>query len=118
MSILLCLDNGDLDVSSHGLQLVDGQREVLQLLRNILKMNRGSEPLNTALGVPYFDQILEKGTADEVIQGILYQVVSESPGVLEVLDFNLVIDKASRTAALTFTARTETGIVTTTETFP
>lgn len=116
--IFKCLENGDLDISGGKLILTDGQQEVLQLIRNNFRMLEGEEPLNTALGVPYFRKIFEKSTPQETIESILFEVVKETAGVLAVLDFRLEIDPTTRHASVTFTVQTVDGPVTTTQGFP
>lgn len=118
MSILLCDSTGDLSIVNNQLQLTDGQQEVLQLIRNNLRTFQGEEPLNTLIGVPWFQQILQKQTPLAISQQILEQVVTNTPGVIQVLNFTLTVDVATRKATLVFSVKTETGVVTSTETFP
>ncbi len=116
--IFKTLDSGDFDISSGKLELIDGIQEVLQLIRSNLRTFQGEEPLNTSLGVPYFQQIMQKNTPIQISSAILKQVVLDTDGVKEVLDFQLTLDKSTRKASVTFTAITDGGKVTATESFP
>ena len=118
MSIFLCDSNGDFTIAGNVMALTDGPQEVLQLIRNNLRFFKGEEPLNPDLGVPYFQQILDKQTPIAASQAILQQVVAETAGVLSVVAFTLDIATATRKATVTFTVTTKDGPITSTETFP
>lgn len=118
MSIFLCTADGDFAINSNSLSLVDGTQEVLQLIRNNLRFFQGEEPLNPTLGVPYFQQILNKSTPVTTAEAILKSVVQKTDGVLEVLGFSLTLDVATRKAIVSFTATTTNGPVTVLESFP
>jgi hypothetical protein len=127
MSIFLCQSNGDFAIVNNQLMLTDNSvtaatpspgQETAQLSRNNLRMFLGEEPLDPTLGVPYFEQILQKETPFETSQAILEQAVRDTDGVLDVLNFTLSVDTATRKGTVSFTATTAAGPVTTTETFP
>lgn len=118
MSIFLCTENGDLDITDNKLSLVDGAQEVLQLIRNNLRFFQGEEPLNPTMGVPYFQQILDKATPISTAEAILKSVVQNTDGVKEVLGFALTVNAATRQASVSFTATTDGGPVTVLESFP
>lgn len=118
MSIFLCDTNGDLNITDNKLSLVDGPQEVLQLIRNNLRFFLGEEPLNPLMGVPYFQQVLDKATPQRVAEAVLKNVVQNTDGVNEVLGFSLTLDPSTREATVSFTAVTDGGPVTVTESFP
>jgi hypothetical protein len=118
MSIFLCQPNGDFDLSSNQLSLTDGPQEVLQLIRDNLRFFRGEEPLNLNLGVPYFQQILDKQTPLTTAEAILRSVVAGTDGVTQVLNFSLDLDRDTRGATVSFTVTTDGGPVTATESIP
>lgn len=116
--IFLCTANGDFDISGNVLSLTDGKQEVLQLIRDNLRFFQGEEPLNPTLGVPYFQQILDKATPIKTSEAILKQVVQNTDGVIDVLGFTLVLDPNTRKATVSFSVTSEDGPITATESFP
>ncbi len=118
MSIFLCKTDGDFDLSGNVISLVDGPQEVLQLLRNNLRFFQDEDPLDPGMGVPYFQQILDKSVPPSTSEAILKNVVQNTDGVTEVLGFSLSVDPATRLATIIFTAKTDGGPVAVTESFP
>jgi hypothetical protein len=133
VSIFLCTPDGDFAIVNNQLWLTDNSvsavpevaamapsagQETLQLIRNNLRMGLAEEPLDLSLGVPYMQQILQKGTPLETVQTLLYEAIQDTPGVLAVLNFATSLDKATRHLTVTFTVQTDSGPVTSTETFP
>lgn len=133
MSIFLCKSNGDLAIVNNQLWLTDNSlstvpqvaafapvlgQETRQLLLNNLRMGLGEEPLDLALGIPYVQQILQKGTPLETVQAILYDAILNTPGVLKVLNFTVSLNKTTRMLTVTFTVQTSTDPVTITQSYP
>jgi len=133
MSIFLCQANGDFAIANNQMYLTDDSvstvpavaqafpttgQETLQLIRNILRMQRGEEILDPALGVPYFQQIFQKGIPLEMVQAILYNTILNTQGVLTMTSFSLTPNNVTRKATVNFVAQTTNGPVTSTETFP
>ncbi len=118
MSIFLCKENGDFDLTGNVLSLVDGTQEVLQLLRNNYRFFQDEDPLDPGMGVPYFQQILDKATPQSTAEAILKSVAQNTDGVKEVLGFTLSVNPATRIATVSFTAKTDGGPVAVTESFP
>ena len=133
MSVFLCTADGDLAIIGNRMWLTDNSvatdetvsaqfpdpgQATLQLIRNNLRMAKGEEPLNTSLGIPYFQQVLQKETPLETVQAIFYQAILGTPGVTKMIYFNFTLDNETRQFTITFTAETTSGPVTFTETFP
>ncbi len=118
MSIFLCDENGDLTINNNQLELTDGIQEVLQLIRNNLRFLLGEEPLAPDKGVPYIQQILQKGTPISISSAIIRKVIADTPGVIEVVEFSFSVPASTRKAMVTFTARSAAGVITATESFP
>ncbi len=107
--LLLDTTTGDLDLTSGGLELVDGADAVAQHLRIRLRTVLGSWFLDTRIGVPYFERILVKNPDTNLVRRILNEAIVDTPGVSEVRDFNLDYDGATRIATVTFVAVTDLG---------
>lgn len=103
--------DNDLDVINGNLQLITGDEEIAQLLKNRLLSFRGEWFLNLELGLPYFEQILEKATSLSAIEGIYLKAITETPGVRDIETFRLDFDPATRQIDLSFRARTSNGVI-------
>ncbi len=118
MSIFLCDEDGDLAITDNKLSLTDGIQETLQLIRNNLKFLLGEEPLAPDKGLPYIQQILQKGTPISTSSAIIKQAIADTPGVIEVTEFSLTVDVLTRQGTVQFTAQSAAGPIVSTESFP
>ena len=101
---------GDLVLTSGQLTLVDGNQEVQQLLIQQLRTFMGGYFLDPTLGVPYVQQVFQKGISQDVMEGIFRQAILDVPGVLSITAFQLTL--TARNLTLLFTALTTNGPVT------
>lgn len=111
MDILLN-DNGDIAFDNGDAPLVtDEQRQdVAQRLQIKLRTFAGEWFLNTSIGVPYDEQIFGKGRKKSSIDLIFQTQILEEPDVLEITQFDSVLDNANRHYSLVFRVRTESGV--------
>lgn len=94
----LKITNGDLVLTSQG----DAVRQhLLQRLRTF----RGEWFLDLSEGVPYYQDILVKNPNPDVVDGVLKEVILTTPGVDELLTFELDYDQATRRLTLDFSVR-------------
>lgn len=104
-------NSGDLAVIDGNLQTIEGDEEIAQLLKNRLLSFRGEWFLNLDLGLPYFEEILEKATSLAAIEGIYISTIIDTPGVRDVETFRLDFDPAIRQIDISFRARTSNGVI-------
>ena len=99
---------GDLQLTEQGqLVLVTGQEEIRQLSAQRLRTFFSEWFLDTLIGIPYFDQIFEKGQNVNDIDAIFINEILSTHGIIRLLEFDLDIpDLASRQLELTYTAQT------------
>ena len=99
---------GDLQLTEQGqLVLVTGQEEIRQLSAQRLRTFFSEWFLDTLIGIPYFDQIFEKGQNVNDIDAIFINEILSTQGIIRLLEFDLDIpDLASRQLELTYTAQT------------
>ena len=99
---------GDLQLTEQGqLVLVTGQEEIRQLSAQRLRTFFSEWFLDTLIGIPYFDQIFEKGQNVNDIDAIFISEILSTQGIIRLLEFDLDIpDLASRQLELTYTAQT------------
>mgnify|MGYP001560581996 CR=1 FL=1 len=100
---------GDLLLTGGDLVMVTGIDAIAQHLSMRLRMNRGEWFLDTALGVPLFDEVLVKNPNMGVIESIYRDIILETPGVLELKTISLEFDPATRSLEINFDVRTDLG---------
>ncbi|MCK6585965.1 MAG: hypothetical protein L6Q76_00110 [Polyangiaceae bacterium] len=94
----------DLDLLEGQLYFVSRVDAVAQHLRQRLQFFRGEWFLNLLEGVPYYESILVKNPNLVLVRSIFRRVILTTPGISHLVEFQLVPDGATRTAALDFVA--------------
>lgn len=89
--------DGDIDVINGDFYFVTGVDATVQFLNQRLRLFLAEWFLDETLGVPYFDEIFVKNPNAVAIDSILKTYIINSPGVLELLAFDMSIDTATRT---------------------
>ena len=100
----------DLLLTNGQLSFVDGRDEVRQLLTQRLRTFLGECFLDTGLGIPYVQQIFQKGVTVSIMEGIFRTSILETPGVLAMIDFTMNL--TVRNLSVNFTVQTTDGPVT------
>ena len=111
MTDILQTEDGDIDVTSNDLSFVTGSDEVKQLLRQRLRMFLGEWFLDTTKGIPYFQSILKKNPNPVSIDSAFKNEILETPGILELFEFELNVDASLRKLTLDFRAVSTDGII-------
>lgn len=83
--------------------------DVAQRLFIKLRTFKGEWFLNTETGVPYFQSIFGKNRSKSSVDMIFQEQIMSERGVLEITEFNSLLDNARRTYSLSFRVRTEQG---------
>jgi len=102
---------GDVDISKPDLQLTSGIEAIDQHLKQRLRMFLGEWFLDNRIGLPYFQHILKKDYDAIVIDSVFKRQILTTPGVLELLSFNLDINIPTRQLTVEFRARTSEGVI-------
>jgi len=102
---------GDILVTNNKLTFVTGSAEVVQLLRQRLRTFLGEWFLDTTIGVPYFEEIFKKNPNPVSIDAAFKNVILNTPGLLELSEFELDVDAATRTLTVTLRAVVTDGII-------
>jgi hypothetical protein len=102
--------DNDIQIDNNNLTLIEGREEIAQVLRQRLRVFLGEWFLDTREGIDYYGQILKKLPDPGQVDSLFKNEILTSPGVIELIDFNLEIE--GRQLQLTFTARTADGIIT------
>lgn len=107
--ILLNTASHELVIVNNDLVLAAGVDLIGQRIKQRLQLFLGEWYLDVTAGVPYFQEILIKGPRQGRVESILKATVTGTPGVTELLAFDLGFDSPTRVLTLTFTVRTDAG---------
>ncbi len=111
-------DDWDIEPTGNDLVLVTGADAIKQHLGQRLKTFYGEWFLNMEIGVPYFQQVLKKNPDPVVVDSIFKREIVNTPGILQLTEFDLNIDNATRTLTLTFKALSSEGEIDFSEVIP
>ena len=117
MDLQLDIDSWDL-ITGVDLSLVSGIESIRQHLAQRLKTFMGEWFLDNRIGVPYFQQVLIKNPDPVVLDSVFKAVIVNTPGVIELLEFDLKVDRSTRQLKLSFTASTTEGEISFDEVLP
>ena len=94
----LALDpvTGDIDLQGGGARLCTGAEAVAQLWAFHITMFRGEWFQDRSLGIDYQHDILEKGVNPAVVRAIFAAATRAVPGVADVRDIRLSLDRTTR----------------------
>lgn len=115
--LLLSTVDDDLDITTGDLRLTETDVAVRQHLQQRLRMFLGEWFLDLGRGIPFYEQVLIKNANPGVLDAIFKDAILTTPGVIELLSFDLSFDNALRTLTLTFEVRSTDGIIEFTDTF-
>lgn len=111
VDIALDAATGDLAFENRDLALVSGAELVKQRLSVILQLFKGEWFLDAEAGIPWFQEILEKGVDEAVVDAILRKAITDTTDVNRLLSYESEIDAATRTITVAFTVDTVYGPV-------
>jgi len=102
---------GDLDLTGHRLNLIDGTAAIEQQLRFRCRYFEGEWFLDERQGIPFLRSILIKNPDLQLVESLFRSAVRTTPGISVVNDVELSIDVTTRTLTVRFTATMDTGEV-------
>jgi hypothetical protein len=111
MDLKLDTATDDLALLDGDLVLADGLDAIAQDLRSRLRLFQGEWILDTAAGVPYYQDILKKNPNPQIVAGVLQNAILNTPGVLELLKFDLDFVTATRSLKIDFEVRAREGVI-------
>jgi len=76
-----------------------------------LKFIKGEWFANINFGVPYFQSIFGKGT-EAISDSIFKRTIRDTEGIVRLTDYESSLDNTTRRFTVTFSAVTETGVIT------
>ena len=106
---LLLDENWDLSLGATDLQLVTGAAAIGQHWAQRLKTFMGEWFLDLRIGLPYFQQVLVKNPDPVVLDSVFKAATIATPGIVELLEFELEIEARTRELRLRAKARADEG---------
>lgn len=103
--------DGDLSISRGDLVLVTGATAIVQAVAIELQFYQGEWFLDLSAGVPYFQEVLVKNPAVEVLQTVFRDVILSVPGVSALTSLNLTTVPQTRALQVAYTATTDVGLI-------
>ena len=67
--------------------------------------------LDKSQGVPYYQHVFVKNFDPVIIDSIFKRVILTTPGILELLTFDIEFDETKRSMSLNFDARSTAGVI-------
>lgn len=100
--ILLDLETHDLPSAIYDLPLVRGVDLIRQRLKQRLLTIIGEWFLDGDIGLPWFDELAQKGVSDARVSALVLRAISETEGVQEVVSFDLDLNRRTRRLVINF----------------
>ena len=104
MDIKLDTQTHDVDFSTGDLQVISGSEAIAQQLRIRLQFFLGEWHLDTRTGIPYYQKILVKNPATNVVRKLFQDAILSTPGIRELTSLELSFDSPSRALSVSFIA--------------
>jgi hypothetical protein len=89
---------------------IDGAARVAQAIGIRLRTWLGEWFLDQTHGVPYLEEVLDKGRSPEIIEAVLRAQILDVQGVQGIEAFSLEIDARNRRLQVNFSARSAEGL--------
>lgn len=102
---------GDIKFENNNILLTDGLNAIRQHIEIRFQIFLGEWRFDLDVGVPWFRDILIKNPSFVVVQDILKGVILDTPGVLELIEFNFDFTSSERSISLSFKALTQEGFL-------
>ena len=97
-------DDWDLDFTGGNITMLSGVEEIRQKAKIRLQFFKGEWFLDQRVGLPYFQEILEKGTSLTVVSNRLRTAVETTPGIASITYWKADYDGITRSLSVEFEA--------------
>lgn len=97
----------DIVIENNDIKFTGGTDGIQQHIRQYLQMFKGEYPFDLTRGIPYHDEFFKKNYNPIIIDSILKNAIIDIPGVIELKEFLLDIDNATRILSLNFRVLTK-----------
>jgi len=101
----------DISITGQDIDFVYGVEAIKQHLRQRLSLFKGEYPYDLTRGIPYHDEFFKKNFNPVIIDTVLKSTIIDTPGVIELVKFDLDFSDSSRELSLTFKATCSDGVI-------
>jgi hypothetical protein len=101
-------NNDDLAIENQSFQLIAGTEQIAQKVKIRLRTFQGEWFLDQQLGVDYYGQIYVKNPNINDVVNQFVIAINDTPGIEEILTFDLELNPETRELDVVFQARAET----------
>jgi hypothetical protein len=107
--IVLDRTTHDLPETLYDLPLVRGVDLIRQRLKQRLLTILGEWFLDETIGLPWFGEFSQKGVDDARVTALIMRSIAQTPGVSEIVAFDLTLDRRARRLVVNFRVITPEG---------
>ena len=107
----LQLTNYDLDITNGLLSFVSGRDAIRQHLEMRLRTFLEEYVYDRSAGVPWVQVVFKRNTSLASVDAILRQVITATPGVEEVIELSLDVNRSTRVLTGTGRVRSSEGVL-------
>ncbi len=111
MAVIQVIPEGDLALENGNFVLIDGSELVRQSILSRFRFFLGEWFLDVREGVPYFRDILVKSPDRDIVRSVFRQVLADTPGVLNILSFEILYDAQARTIRFSFEVQSTDDVI-------
>lgn len=111
MDLKMSSTSFDILVEGSDLQIVEGKDATVQYLKQVLAAFKGEWFLNTEFGIDYYGKVLIKNPDPNVLESEFKLAILDVPGVRNLIEFQLLVDPATREYEIDFTVDTDEGTI-------
>jgi hypothetical protein len=118
MDLKLDRTTNDIYVVDGDLVLVTASEAIVQFVKQKLRTFLGEWFLDLSIGVPYFEEVFKKAPNLTVIDAAIKDQILSTPGIVELLEFTMDAEPATRLLRIEFKARAIEGVINFSEVIP
>lgn len=101
--------DGDIVLENGDLALVSDAEAIAQAVRGALSLVQGEWFLDVTAGVPYFESVWLRAPKESEVDAVLRSAILAVPGVLDVPQLDLDLNRSTRVCSVSFRATTDLG---------
>lgn len=106
----LALDEaGDLRLTNGDIVIIEGPEALAQRIQTRLRLFRGEWVHDQSRGIPWLQDLLDRGVSERTLMQILRRAILATPGVASIVSLDVRIDRTTRAATITGKVAPEVG---------
>lgn len=101
----------ELSITGQDIDFVSGVEAIKQHIRQRLSVFKGEYKYDLTHGIPYHDEFFKKNFNPVIVDTVLKSTIIDTPGVLELVEFDLDFSDSLRELSLIFKATCSDGVI-------